>query len=269
MPHGQNHRCFAVDSDSSGESLLITFAALPGANGQTRFAFMDVTSELHARRAFLIDPHDVLYLKGVPGISDDISGIAAWVRAFADRDGIKRIVCLGNSAGGYGAIVVGTLAGAHVIHAINPPTILSKPEYLRNTPIRRNLESFDHDHLKTFDLDNFLGTELKSHSHVYIHYSGGASIDRDRSLLFEGMSNVHLVEYEFDDHELARSLARTGTITRMLEISLRDNHQNLPAAIRSAARQVRPFLPPRLHRILRKIRRRVTRSISNHSRFQL
>jgi len=73
----------------------------------TRFAYWKAAADLPVHKLFLRDPHRSHYHHGVPGLAKTIYGIRDAVVERCNRFGIRRVVLLGASQGGYMALALG------------------------------------------------------------------------------------------------------------------------------------------------------------------
>jgi hypothetical protein len=113
------------------KTLLICFGGVAGRLGMRAFEFGKITGDLPVSRIFLKDPSRRFYLAGIPGLGSNVKKAAAGLRALAHDMGAERIICLGNSMGGFGAIVYGALLDARVIHAFKSRTTVHWHDLLR------------------------------------------------------------------------------------------------------------------------------------------
>ena len=109
--------------------VLVSFAGWAGGHaGVTAPEFSRTVEGLPADVVFLRDPRDCAYLDGVPGAGGSIAEVAAWLRDLCARKGARRVVTMGNSTGGWAAILFGLLIGADDVQAFAPKTRMCGPE---------------------------------------------------------------------------------------------------------------------------------------------
>jgi hypothetical protein len=69
---------------------------------------------------FLFDWDDVYYLNGVKGLGDSIAPTVGSLRGICEDLGTERLICMGQSAGGYGALRYGLDLAADGVLAFSP-----------------------------------------------------------------------------------------------------------------------------------------------------
>ena len=116
------------DPDPLRTSLLVTFGGVWATGAQPGFEFVSTAADLPGSALFLTDIDQVWYQSGVRGVGSSIPEVAAFLRGVIDDNGFDRIVMIGNSAGGYAALLFGALVGADVVHAFSPQTELVNPQ---------------------------------------------------------------------------------------------------------------------------------------------
>ena len=114
----------SLDLSETSEVMLIAFGGLQGQLGMPAFEFFRSTAGLRVKRLFVRDLHQAWYHLGIPGHGDGLPSSAQSLLALAHEHGARRIVLVGNSAGGYAALVYGVLMGADVAIAFAPQTVV-------------------------------------------------------------------------------------------------------------------------------------------------
>lgn len=109
------------------DTLLLCFGGRAGNIGIPPWEFMAITESLPCRRVFVRDTNQAWYHFGTANMGGSITGINNSLRRiFGGPDrGLTRLVTVGNSAGGYAAILFGHLLGADKVVAFSPQTVLS------------------------------------------------------------------------------------------------------------------------------------------------
>ncbi|MFN0156645.1 MAG: hypothetical protein ACKVRP_01075 [Bacteroidota bacterium] len=247
-----------LDLAADSDVLLVSFAAIPLTDNKPAFAFRSSVIDLPVKKAFFVDPYSALYHRGIPDVAGNIYELADCLFRIVQSEGIRRIVCVGNSGGGYAAIALGALAGAHEIHAFNPPTrLFNESEYHRRDAVASFAGLVDPQD-PTADLKFLLNQTQRSTLHTHVYYSIGDSIDRRRCQYLRDSPGVSLVGYPVSSHNLARYLAREGTITQLLDASCRTDTAAFDAALKSSLLRAHLLAGPReLSKIVDKIRHRL------------
>ena len=110
------------------KTLIVSFAGNGLAyGGVPKFEFINFLKQhfSHVDAQFYIDISCQCYHHGMQGISTNIDETVEYLKnAF---EGYDRIICLGSSAGGYAAILFGSLLKVYSVIAFIPQTVLTSP----------------------------------------------------------------------------------------------------------------------------------------------
>lgn len=215
---------YAIDIHEGSATLLVTFAGISGALGIFPFEFFNITKDFNINKIFIRDFNQSWYHSGISGISSDIEGTARFLQGIIKNKRYKKIVCLGNSMGGYAAIIIGTLINADIVHAFAPQTFLDNenrsrhkdnrwPEQIAQIPIS-TAESY-------LDLADFF-EHYRNDCEINIHYPDDERIDIAHALHLKNHRNVVLHRYDQGGHQLVQHLKKSGELYRLLRNSLSD-----------------------------------------------
>lgn len=215
---------FAAEPPGEAASTLIAFGGVRGGMGILPFEFFRVTDGLDTRRIFARDLRQTWYLAGIEGLGDSVGEAADGLGALVGTS-VTRVVTTGNSAGGFGAIVYGTLIGASEVHAFSPQTVLSRRQraawldlrWLREMRGVRRLDDISPDML---DLQRFLRRAGVLPT-IHLHYCGRHRLDRLHAERIGDIPGVHLHAYADGGHRLVGVLRDSGELRRILEGALR------------------------------------------------
>jgi hypothetical protein len=205
-----------ADLEPDSDTLLVVFSGIAGGLGVPAHQFMGATEPLGVKRLFLRDPHCLWYLRGVPGLGDDAPGIARGLRQIAERSGATRITCVGNSAGGWGALLVGSLAGADRVLVFSPRTSARVAFRLRHRDgrywrdaVRLAARGGGGRHRDLLLLPRLAPTEL--------HYPAHSRLDRAHAERLAGCDGVTLHAHDSANHQVVRELRASGELGRLLQ----------------------------------------------------
>jgi pimeloyl-ACP methyl ester carboxylesterase len=205
--------------------LLVAFGGLNQRPGLPVFEFLRVTDEIPVNRIYLRDEHLSWYHAGVAGMSTSIDGTVDPLRALMAEHGSERCVMVGNSAGGYAAILFGVLCGADEVVSFVPQTFLDRRQRIRNRDRRFGdwippLRAAPYWTPRYADLANlpFTGAPV-----IRIHHARGYRLDRAHARHLDGRPGVELVPYDQARrraHGIVRRLRSEGTLLRLLTHAL-------------------------------------------------
>jgi hypothetical protein len=230
----QDELTYRLDNAVSSDVLMISFAVFPAPGGKSAFDFIRATNPLGVKRLFLRDPNMMWYQKGSPGIGPDVPGVVEFLRKVIAREKVRRVVMIGNSGGGFSALLFGALVGVDEIHAFNPPTRLRQPEDTSAPDQLHALEMEKGTAIPYLDLKEIFRQSLKPTTKVYIHYSRGESRDKRHAKYLREFSSVELIEYPFVSHHVARFFAERAMLSPLLDASAKGD----AAAIKETTRKM-------------------------------
>jgi pimeloyl-ACP methyl ester carboxylesterase len=232
-----------LEMESDSRSLLLTFGGLGMVGGDASFEFGSATSELPVKRLFVRDPYQSWYQLGLPRQGRTLPRIAASLRELIEPYAVDHLVAVGNSAGGYAALVFGTLLGADTVLSFAPQTILD-PGTLDDMGDHR----WDW-RLKPLAAENGLQpewTDLRSaleaarHTDTRYRVFFDETIEGDRlhAEHLRGLPGLQLYRFGQGGHRLVRTLRDCGALDRLLREAL-----HLPAGS-DPALKTSPATPP-------------------------
>lgn len=239
----QSELTYLLDSTAASDTLMVSFAVFPAQGGKSAFDFRRATSPLGVKRLFLRDPNMMWYQKGTPGIGDDVPAVADFIRKIITQEGVKRVVMIGNSGGGFSALLFGALVGVQEIHAFNPPTRLRGPDDTSAPEQLRALEAEQGKDIPYLDIREVFRKHLKPETKVYIHYSRGESRDKRHAKYLREFPNVRLVEYPFVSHHVARFFAERSMLTPLLAAAARGDAEGVNQTTRTMFWTALPWYP--------------------------
>jgi acetyl esterase/lipase len=229
----------SVDMDHDSSKLLIAFGGLSGKLGMPPFEFFSMTRELPIKRLFVRDLRQAWYHRGVPGHGDTVTGVAESLRELIARHDVERVVVAGSSAGGYAAILFGTLLGADTVISLGPQTVLDLDVMGRMDDHRYD------DHLEWLadrgmledawmDLRSALPPVRVANTRYELYFDDTFQCDRLHAEWLIGLEGLRLYRFGRGGHTIAGTLRRSGALERLLRRAL-DVPLTSPGALPDAA----------------------------------
>jgi hypothetical protein len=207
--------------DDPSQTLLVVFGGLNRqVGGVPPFEFMRLTGGVPVKRLFVRDPRQAWYHRGLPGIGDDLDAVVTHLAA-RPYGGYGRLVAVGNSAGGYAALLLGSLLEADCVLAFAPQTTIDLAE-LHRLGDRRwddNLEPLAARGL----LDpRFVDLRGLAYRDARVYFDAADALDRGHAerLLGDGAAGLRGQACEGGGHDLVRTLRDRGTLTEILRSAL-------------------------------------------------
>jgi hypothetical protein len=194
--------------------LLIAFGGLRGMIGMPPFEFLRSLDDLRLNRAFLRDTQQAWYHRGVHDVGGDIDSVAERLRELAAD--MEAVFTIGNSAGGFGALLFGALLSCEV-HAFSPQTYID-PELRKANDdtrwdrlVRALGEGMDP---RYADLRTVIA-ESRATCHIY--YPTQVRMDVIHAEHLGGLPQVTLHALDSDDHTVIRELRDSGWLAELLQ----------------------------------------------------
>ena len=214
----------AIDFSSKNRSLLIAFGGIAGKMGVTPFEFFNMSRGFNVNRIYVRDLAQVWYHVGLPGIADDIDGVVSFLREKISQSHVNKVILVGNSMGGYAAILFGILLDADIVHAFSPQTFIDRRNRFRYFDRRWRKQMKNTYRLadkKYFDLRSlFHGSQVKLKCKFNIFYSNAHRLDRIHAGRLRSQPNVNLHAFEDGGHRLVKHLRDTGKLNKIINESL-------------------------------------------------
>lgn len=223
MQFDNGTRGVLIDRVPEASLAVVAFGGIKAsAAGMPPFEFFKVLDGLPVTRVFVRDVRQAWYSLGVEGVSDDIPQTARHLSDVLLEEGIAGTIFTGASAGGYAALLFGTLLRADEVHAFSPQTFLSRRLRLRHrdfrwrrrvTSMRRRVGS----RAVYPDLQGVIADDRRASgrpwAHVYYGTKEKADVIHARRL--EGIAGIELHEFE-RGHRLVRHLRESGELQAIL-----------------------------------------------------
>ena len=179
------------------------------------------------KKLFLRDPYRMWYQQGVPEVGQTVDEVACWLRSFVSRHGVRRIVTVGNSGGGYAALVSGILLRAAEVHAFVPQARLAHLEGSHTSErIRRIHSEPECQYLNVREL--ILNEKVASRPNIKIYYCTNDLIDVRHVQRLRDINEVETFGFNHGDHGLVNVLKQKGILTD-LQASLLGPEHGRPA----------------------------------------
>ena len=206
-------------------TLLLMCAGMAPWPAIPRWVLYGDTIDLPVKRLFIRDVHSVWYQHGVPGFGDRIDQVAATIRALIEPEGIERLVVAGPSAGGYAALLFGTLLEADVVLSFSPQAFVERSKLHaigdhRGDQALERLDPLGGPDERFSDLRVALPRERRAETRYEIHYGSADALDREHAHLLDALPGVELRPHDHDEHLLMRALRNSGELARLLREAL-------------------------------------------------
>jgi hypothetical protein len=218
---------YTADMSSESRTLLVAFGGLQGELGMPVFEFFKSTSDLAVKRLFVRDLRQAWYHQGLAGDDATLIDAADALRELIGRTEVERLVTVGNSAGGYAALVFGTLLGAETALAFSPQTVLDLEtwaaweDFRWEKQLRPLVETGVLDGNWT-DLRSALPDARHADTRYEIFFDETHRLDRLHAERLADVEGTRLYRFGRGGHMLSLGLRRSGGLDRLLRRALVD-----------------------------------------------
>ena len=124
------------DYSKDSKNLYIFFGGRGKGIAMPRFEFYNAAKILDDNKIFIRDFKQCWYHAGLPGISDDILSTATFIKQEIEQLKPEKVYFVGNSMGGYAAILFSHLTGYGNVICFSPQTFISPTARLRHGDFR-------------------------------------------------------------------------------------------------------------------------------------
>ncbi|WP_179351492.1 hypothetical protein [Winogradskyella vidalii] len=138
----ETNESIIIERHSNSEVIIVAFGGIQNNIGMPIFEFFNIMKDKPYTKVFVKDNQQSWYHKGIEGSDDINTTVILLKKILTSLDYLnKKVVFVGNSAGGYAAIVFGVLLEADKVLAFAPQTFLGKWKRFVNREKRWKNES--------------------------------------------------------------------------------------------------------------------------------
>ncbi len=119
------NKTIEIELSENGNSLYIFFGGIAAGIAMPVFEFYNASKIIDEHKIFIRDFTQCWYQNGLPSISSDVYSTAQYIRGQIEDIGPDKTYFVGNSMGGYAAILFSTLVGTGDVVAFAPQTFIS------------------------------------------------------------------------------------------------------------------------------------------------
>lgn len=206
---------------NNSDSLLVIFGGIKQGIGLPIFEFRNVLKNVVCDKVFVRDFNQAWYHKGIDSSINNLSVLESCLSDIITSHSYKRVVFLGNSMGGYAAILLGTLLNVNKVIAFSPQSFIDKINryYYKDKRWASQLKKVylnNKDQRKYYDLKRVL-KKSKAKVLIDIFYSVNHNLDKIHSERLRKNKNVRLNPFEANNHNLVRELRDNQLLIEIIE----------------------------------------------------
>lgn len=209
-----------IDLSDKGNNLYIFFGGIAAGIAMPPFEFYNYSKIIDEHKIFIRDFSQCWYQGGLPGISDDIYSTALHIQNKIEDINPEKVFFVGNSMGGYAAILFGNLIGMGEVIAFSPQTFISPTLRARHKDRRWTKQIFNTYFKsllkrKILDLRPLL---LKSNNNqkISVFVSRSYKIDYIHACHISDIYGVNVYELEGGGHNIVKQLRDEGKLPSIM-----------------------------------------------------
>jgi hypothetical protein len=214
-----------LDTRGRSGTMLVAFGGLRGRVGVLPFEFFRATRGIPVKKLFVRDLRQAWYHRGIPEHGSTLMDVADALQALLARERIERLVVAGSSAGGYAALVFGTLLGADSVLCFAPQTTLDLgalaalgdhrwDEYLEPLAAAGALDS------RWVDLRAALPSARRADTVYRVFFDDSLAADRGHAERLRGLDGLRLYRFHRGGHNVVTGLRDRGVLNTVLRREL-------------------------------------------------
>jgi hypothetical protein len=208
---------FLIEKRDSNH-LVVIFGGINQGIGIPVFEFFNILNNKKSDKLFIRDFNQMWYLNGV---DSDIFNFSKLKIKLNDKiKDYDKVSFVGNSMGGYAAILFGVLLNVDEVVAFSPQTFISSFYRFWFLDIRWRKQINRIHKAKLYSEYYDLKTVLKNHTEyttsINLHYCSANRLDRIHSTRLKSLRNIHLISYPNGGHGLVKELKKTGELQQIL-----------------------------------------------------
>ena len=201
--------------------LYFLFGGINSRVGMPQFEFYRAARILDEHKIFLRDFSQSWYQRGLPGIAGDPLELGAYLKSRIEELGPEEVTFVGNSMGGFAAILFASMLGVGRAVAFAPQTSISPARRLGLRDFRwtrQLLSTYANTALRphVYDLPSALGKQLQRPQAIEIYYSREEQLDAAHAELLAGREGVQLHPHHVGGPKRVRHLRDTGVLAGIL-----------------------------------------------------
>lgn len=200
-----------------GLPLVIALGGLRMRVGIPPFEFRRMLEGAPANALMLRDLDQSWYQRGVRGIGDTPAAVAEFLDRTVEETGAPRVLMIGNSAGGFGAMLLGSfMTHRPEVHAISPQTFMTRRLRVRFVDPRwpKEVHRMRRGTLREPILD--VATRGEHLPPTIIYYPTKYRFDRVHAERMAQFPNVTLQARVGEDHRLVVNMRDAGELERIV-----------------------------------------------------
>lgn len=210
-----------LEDFSGRKNLLISFGGIRQGIGLPVFEFFNSIANIDCDKILLRDFNQAWYQKGVDSYIVNFEQVFLYLKSIIEKNEYEKICFLGNSMGGYGAVVFGTLLNVDKIIAFAPQSFINiknKIKYFDYRWIKQisSVYTFENRDNRFFDLKQYLKQNDNYVTEINLYYSSTHRLDRIHSERLKGLKNLRLHPVSKGGHSIVKDMRDNGELYEII-----------------------------------------------------
>lgn len=206
---------------TGNKNLLVTFGGINKGMGIPVFEFYKTIADIRCDKVLIRDLHQTWYQRGVDSKINTLQKLVAELEKIISNSKYESICFVGNSMGGFAAILFGILLEIDNVIAFAPQSFVSKrlrfwyrdrrwPQQIKNINKKEIHEQ------KILDLNRLAINSHVIKPKINIFYSKNHRLDRIHSERLKNLNNVTLHPLQEGGHGVVKLLKERGQLTKII-----------------------------------------------------
>jgi len=206
---------------SNSPNLLVSFGGIQQGLGIPVFEFFNSISDLNCDKIFCRDFQQAWYQKGVDSELDSLNKVIEYLNDSISKNQYEKICFIGNSMGGYAAILFGTILNVDRVISFAPQSYINWWNRLLYGDTRwktqiSKIYKFDEKRREYFDLKSHLKRKKGYKTDINIFYSPNHKHDKMHAERLKNNLNVKLFAINEGGHGVVRTVRNNGKLRRLI-----------------------------------------------------
>jgi len=209
-----------IELSESGSNLYVFFGGIAAGIAMPVFEFYNASKILDDHKIFIRDLDQCWYQNGLQSISNNVYSTAEYIKNQIKCINARRVFFVGNSMGGYAAILFSCFVRGVDVIAFAPQTFISPNLLLKHRDLRwgkQILKTYKKSLLKrkVLDLRPLLlcsGYEKK----ISVFVSKEDRLDCNHASHIKGIQGVNIYEFSGGGHGIVKSLRDQGLLPAIM-----------------------------------------------------
>ena len=209
-----------IDKQENSNILLVSFGGVAMGLPVPVFEFMRTLDKYNINKVFIRDFQQAWYTKGIKDYSSNIDETVEYLRELIQLYGREKTIFLGNSAGGFAAVLFGALLNVKEVHAFAPQIFINWPKRLRYLDFRwtsKMIFNLNHKEYYSFDLSKRLAN-LSFDTEMNIYWDKSHKLDNIHvEELFYLKDKIQFLPRLGGGHNVIKELKKDGSLEQILK----------------------------------------------------